>query len=179
MNCIFSRIIALFALCFTAMSFSPALARDLQLETFFKGKTYAYGQFSAINGVSRSFRVVLNGAWDGKVLRLREDFTYSDGEKDTKTWVFRKTSPKTYIGTREDVIGETLVTLSGNEATFTYDVNITPKAEPSIVRFHDTLALQDDGTMFNTAWVTKFGFPVARVKVNFARREAVARAIRP
>lgn len=164
---------------FAGLSLLPALARDLHLEMFFKGKTYAYGQFSAINGVSRSFRVVLNGTWNGKVLRLREDFTYSDGEKDTKTWVFRKTSPTTYIGTREDVIGETLVTLSGNEARFSYDVNITPKAEPSIVRFHDTLALQDDGTMFNTAWVTKFGFPVARVKVNFARSEAVARAIRP
>lgn len=167
------------ALGFAALQASPAAARDLTLEGFFKGKTYAYGKFSAINGVSRSFRVDLTGRWDGKVLRLREDFVYTDGERDTKTWVFRKTSPTTYIGTREDVIGETLVTVSGNRADFAYSVNLNPKGEPNVVRFSDTLILEADGTLRNTAWVSKWLFPVAHVKVNFARTEAAARAIRP
>jgi Protein of unknown function (DUF3833) len=172
------RVLISAVLAFAAM-LAPALARDFQLESFFKGRTYAYGKFWAINGSSRAFKVILNGSWNGKVLRLREDFIYADGEKDTKTWIFRKTSPTTYLGTREDVVGQTLVTVSGREATFTYDVDLTPKTSPTMVRFHDTLALQPDGTLFNTAWVTKFGFPVARVKVNFARNEAVARAIQP
>ncbi len=83
--------------------------------------------------------MVLDGRWNGQVLTLREAFEYEDGEKDVKTWRFRKTSPTTYLGTREDVIGETLVTLDGPRATFAYDVNLTPKAEPTIVRFSDTL----------------------------------------
>ncbi|WP_284179995.1 DUF3833 family protein [Rhabdaerophilum sp. SD176] len=169
------------ALGLAALQASPAAAQSatLKLEDFFRGKTYAYGQFTAINGTSRSFRVDLTGRWDGKVLRLREDFVYTDGERDTKTWVFRKTSPTTYIGTREDVIGETLVTVSGNRADFAYDVNLNPKGEPNIVRFSDTLLLEADGTLRNTAWVSKFFIPVARVKVNFARTEPAARAIRP
>jgi hypothetical protein len=163
----------------TAFSASSAVARDFTLESFFKGRTYAYGWFGAINGSERRFRVVLDGRWNGKVLTLRERFEYTDGEKDVKTWVFTKTGPNTYSGMREDVIGSTVVTLDGARATFAYDVDLTPKASPTIVHFNDTLELQPDGTVLNTAWVTRWHIPVARVKVNFARTEAKALAIRP
>jgi hypothetical protein len=80
-------------LLFAAFTSVPAHAADLRLEDFFKGKTYAYGSFGAINGTSRSFRVDLTGHVRGKVLTLREDFRYDDGERDTKTWVFTRTGP--------------------------------------------------------------------------------------
>jgi len=174
------RILLAFSLMFFAFSAgSHAQPRDLRLEEFFKGRTYAYGWFGAINGSSRRFRVVLDGRMSGQTLILREAFEYEDGEKDVKTWRFRKTGPKTYLGTREDVIGETLVTLDGPNAYFAYEVNLTPKGAPTIVHFSDTLALQADGTLLNTAWVWRWGLPVARVNVNFARTEAGAKAIRP
>jgi hypothetical protein len=156
-----------------------AEVRDLRLEEFFKGRTYAYGWFGAINGSARRFRVVLDGRMSGQTLILREAFEYEDGEKDVKTWRFRKTGPKTYLGTREDVIGETLVTLDGPRAHFSYDVDLTPKSTPTIVHFSDTLTLQADSTLLNTAWVWRWGLPVARVNVNFARTDAAAKAIRP
>ncbi|MBV6648481.1 DUF3833 family protein [Hoeflea alexandrii] len=166
-------------LLFAAFTSAPAYAADLRLEDFFKGKTYAYGSFGAINGTSRSFRVDLTGHVRGKVLTLREDFRYDDGERDTKTWVFTRTGPNTYSGTREDVLGETTVRLSGNTARFTYRVDLNPGGKPNIVRFHDKLVLKDDGTLRNTALVTKFLLPVARVKVNFAPTLAGAQAIKP
>jgi hypothetical protein len=128
-------------LLFAAFTSVPAHAADLRLEDFFKGKTYAYGSFGAINGTSRSFRVDLTGHVRGKVLTLREDFRYDDGERDTKTWVFTRTGPNTYSGTREDVLGETTVRLSGNTARFTYRVDLNPGGKPNIVRFHDKLVL--------------------------------------
>lgn len=166
-------------LLFAAFTSAPAYAADLRLEDFFKGKTYAYGSFGAINGTSRSFRVDLTGHVRGKVLTLREDFRYDDGERDTKTWIFTRTGPNTYSGTREDVLGETTVRLSGNTARFTYRVDLNPGGKPNIVRFHDKLVLKDDGTLRNTALVTKFLLPVARVKVNFAPTLAGAQAIKP
>lgn len=166
-------------LLFAAFTSAPAYAADLRLEDFFKGKTYAYGSFGAINGTSRSFRVDLTGHVRGKVLTLREDFRYDDGERDTKTWVFTRTGPNTYSGTREDVLGETTVRLSGNTARFTYRVDLNPGGKPNIARFHDKLVLKDDGTLRNTALVTKFLLPVARVKVNFAPTLAGAQAIKP
>lgn len=157
----------------------PAHAADLRLEDFFRGKTYAYGTFGAITGTSRSFRVDLTGTVRGDVLKLREDFRYDDGERDTKTWVFTRTGPTTYSGTRDDVLGETTVRISDNTAHFTYRVDLNAGGKPNIVRFFDTLVLKKDGTLRNTALVTKFALPVARVKVNFARSLAKAKAIRP
>ncbi|PHR18476.1 MAG: hypothetical protein COA37_19920 [Hoeflea sp.] len=157
----------------------PAHSTDLRLEDFFEGKTYAYGSFGAITGLSRSFRVDLTGKVRGKVLTLREDFRYDDGERDTKTWIFTRTGPNTYSGTREDVVGETTVRLSGNTARFTYRVDLNPGGDPNIVRFHDKLVLKDDGTLRNTALVTKFALPIARVRVNFAPTLEGAKAIKP
>lgn len=156
-----------------------ANAADLKLEDFFQGTTHAYGKFTAINGTKREFRVLLDGKWNGKTLVLREDFFYSDGEKDVKTWRFTKTSPTTYSGTREDVKGTTTVKVRGNTAKFSYTVDLDNGPDTNFVKFFDTLTLKDDGTLRNTAWVSKFGIPVAKVAVNFARNKKTALAIRP
>lgn len=146
---------------------TPSNASNFNLERYFHGETVATGSFSAINGVKRSFEVALNGTWDGKTLTLVEDFSFDDGVKDRKTWRFNKTSSTTYLGTREDVVGETLVTVQGNMAHFTYLVDLDGSNR---VRFHDTMTLRPDGTLVNRAVVTKFGFPVALSKVEFKRR---------
>ena len=143
--------------------------RTMHLEEVLPQIKRATGSFSAINGVKRSFVVDLKTTWNGKVLTLREDFTYNNGEKDRKTWRFTKTSPNTYQGTREDVIGETTLTVNGKKATFTYLVYLDPKNKANKVRFRDTMVLQDDGSVLNTANVSKFGFPVAKVRVNFEK----------
>lgn len=159
------------ALALAASMAAPAAeAADLRLETFFAGRTHATGSFRAINGVKRDFTVALHGRWNGKTLTLREDFVYSDGERDTKTWRFTKTGPATYEGTREDVIGTTEVRLDGKRATFSYRVDLDPGPGRNIVRFFDTLVLSDDGrTIANTATVFKGPLPVARVRVDFTR----------
>jgi hypothetical protein len=146
-----------------------AFAADLRLETYFAGHTVAKGHFGAINGVSRDFKVDLYGRSSGRNFSLREDFHYADGETDRKTWHFTRTGPNTYRGTREDVVGDTEVKISGQTASFTYLVNLSPKGKANIVRFHDSMVVQPDGSMINNAWITKYGFPVARTHVVFSR----------
>lgn len=148
----------------------PATAADLRLETFFEGRTEAKGTFRAITGLKREFDVVLHGRWDGRILVLREEFRFADGERDTKTWRFVKTGPNTYAGTREDVLGETKVTLAGNEAHFSYRVDLDPGEGRNVVRFFDKLELSPDGrTLLNRASVFKGLLPVASVRVEFRR----------
>lgn len=147
-----------------------ASAEDFKLESYFNGTTRATGSFSAINGVKRTFDVRLRGKFNGQLLTLVEDFVYGDGEKDRKTWKFTKSGPGRYTGTREDVIGTTTVRISGNTAKFTYLVDLDPGPGQNIVRFWDTMVLSADGkTVANRALVTKYGVPVARVKVDFVR----------
>jgi hypothetical protein len=147
-----------------------ASAEDFKLEDYFRGVTSATGSFSAINGVKRVFDVRLRGKFNGELLTLVEDFAYSDGEKDRKTWKFTKTGPGRYTGTREDVIGTTTVRVTGKTAKFTYLVDLDPGPGKNIVRFWDTMILSADGrTVANRALVTKYGLPVARVRVDFTR----------
>ncbi len=145
-----------------------ASAADFKLERYFAGRTLAKGEFSAINGVHRTFDVVLNGRWNGRRLKLTEDFVYNDGERDHKTWTFVKTGEGKYTGTREDVRGEALVTIRGDTALYSYDVYLNAKERKNLVRFHDKMVLKGN-KVFNTATVTKFGFPVASGKVDFSR----------
>lgn len=163
----------------TMMSASSVAAADkFTLEGFFAGKSKAVGTFSAINGVKRKFSVDLTGKWDGRTLTLREDFVFNDGARDTKTWRFVKTGPATYSGTREDVIGETKVTLQGNVARFSYLVYLDSAKQANKVRFYDKMVLRSDGTVLNTALVTKFGLPVARTVVSFEKAGAAKGKVR-
>lgn len=167
MNVLYKTIVCFFAALFMA---APAAAADLRLEDFFKGHTSAKGSFGSITGYSRKFDVDLHGRGDGRTLVLREDFRYDDGEKDTKTWRFRKTGWNTYIGTREDVVGEAKVILAGDEAYFNYLVDLDDGEGRSLVRFYDKLKLSPDGrTIANTARVFKGPLPVAWVRVDFKR----------
>lgn len=156
-------------LAFVGLGAPSVQAKDLVLEKFFAGRTVAEGSFSAINGVKRSFTVDLTGRWNGGVLTLVEDFRFADGEKDRKTWRFEKLGPGSYRGTREDVRGDTQVSVRSDTATFSYIVDLDPGAGENLVRFRDTMVLRGDGTLLNTAWVTKFGFPVALTRVEFRR----------
>lgn len=148
----------------------PALAKEFALERFFAGRTEAQGTFHAINGVNRAFKVDLSGRWDGRMLTLVEDFRFADGEKDRKVWRFEKLAPGSYRGTRDDVRGDTLVTINGDTATFSYIVDLDPGAGENLVGFNDTMVLRGDGTVLNTARVSKLGIPVAITRVEFRRR---------
>lgn len=151
------------------LGWSAANAGDFSLESYFSGKTSASGSFSAITGAKREFTVDLLGKWNGKTLTLVEDFVYDNGERDRKTWRFEKIARNKYRGTREDVIGETVVTISGNTARFTYLVDLDPNGKGNRVRFHDFMMLKEDGSVLNKALVTKFGLPVALTRVEFQR----------
>ena len=152
-----------------ALTAAPAKAEDALIR-FFTGKTVADGKFAAINGLKRNFTVKLTGHWNGRKLTLIEDFVYSDGVKNRKTWLMTKTAEGRYTGTREDVVGTATVKVSGQTARFSYFVDIDEGPGENIVRFYDTLKFAPDNkTMKNTALVTKYGLPVARVRVDFRR----------
>ena len=164
-----TKILAALALASATLAAVPAKADDAMIR-FFTGKSEATGKFAAINGVKRTFDVRLRGHWNGKTLRLVEDFAYEDGVKNRKTWIMTKVRDGVYTGTREDVVGTTTIRVSGNTARFNYLVDVQDGPGEKIVRFYDTLRVSADGkSMKNTALVTKFGLPVAKVRVDFVK----------
>lgn len=170
---------ALAAFLIALTTWSAQAAETFKFEDYFRGKTVAFGKFSAINGVKRTFRVDLNGTWNGKTLKLVEYFKYDDGERDTKIWYFTKTGPGRYTGRRSDVKGVAKVRVHGNVARYSYSLYLDAKNRSNLVRFRDKMVLLDDGTVRNTATVFKAIVPVGRVIVNFARPRDIGKLQRP
>ncbi|MEL7528898.1 MAG: DUF3833 family protein [Pseudomonadota bacterium] len=163
-------LIAFILLAVTAL---PAAANTLVLEDFFRGKTVGKGVFeSKIAGVYRPFTVYLTGTWNPRTftLRLREDFVYEDGEKDTKTWFFQKVAEGRYVGQRADVIAPTNVTTDANGAIrFAYIAELETENGPLLLSFDDTLTQVDRRTVRNTAKVKKAGFTIGTVDLTFTK----------
>lgn len=135
---------------------APTLSEPLRLEQFFTGNLVAEGRFrNSWTGSERGLSVKMRGTFDGKVLRLREDFVYSDGEKDRKTWVFTKTGVGTWSGLREDVKEPAAVTTSADGAM---QFGYTARIGGYDLAFRDRLERIDAKTVRNTASVYVFGF---------------------
>jgi hypothetical protein len=157
-----------------AASFMPtgllAANRKLVLEDFFSGRTTGRGRFvSGIANVDRGLRIETFGRWDGKVLTLREDFYYDDGERDQKTWQFIKLVEGKYIGRREDVIADANVLQDGNDITLAYISEVPLEDGSTKLRFEDRLFYNPDGSVQNVATVSKFGFTVGKVDIVFRK----------
>ena len=158
--------------CATAPQFAAMQdPRGIVLERDFAGRSYAKGVFTnRVTGAKRGLTVVLDGRVRGDTLTLREAFTYSDGEKDVKTWVFRKTGPGTYAGRREDVVGEAAITTEGNGVRLSYEVDLPTGAGPVRVHFEDVIERDAGGVVVNRAIVSKLGVPIGDVDLVFSRR---------
>ncbi len=72
-------------------------------------------------------------------------------------------------GTLASGSGDTTVRLNGAVARFNYLVYLSPETQGNKVRFWDKMVLREDGTVLNTALVTKFGIPVAKTTVEFRK----------
>jgi hypothetical protein len=145
---------------------APPPAKKLVLEEALKGRTLGNGVFvNSLTGGETKFSVVIDGAWDGKVLTLVEDFTYSDGTQERKTWRLTKTADGVYAGAREDVIDTADVRQDGNGVRLDYYVTLATGLGGIDVRFQDLLYLNADGSIANKAVVSKFGLRVGRVDI--------------
>ena len=175
---VLSLSVALLASCTGHPSFNdPSLSdRQFQLEEFFDGKLVAHGQFQDIRGtVSRQFVVKINGHWDGKVLKLVEDFVYEDGSTEQRVWTLHKTGETTWEGTAPGVIGVAKGEVRGDRFNWKYtiDLPVTKAGEPTSttrVSFDDWIWLLSDKRAFNRAYMMKYGITVGDVSIIFEKQ---------
>lgn len=174
-NCYRASLLAALALCLSACASQPQTSSEVSdafvLERDLVGETLATGSFSAIDGTEREFVVRINGSWDGKAVTLVEDFVYSDGVEERKTWVFTKLANGEFSGIREDVVGTARGFSDGKVFRLDYIMAIPDDdGKPGRkLRFRDILYNQTDGTIRNDATVGLFGFRVATVNLIIER----------
>jgi hypothetical protein len=167
------RFISLVVLGFLAVSglwiesAKAGIDNPLVLEKFFMGKLSAQGHFTNVwTGARRDLKVQMQGKWNGVTLTLKEDFVYSDGETDQKTWNFTKLNDKTYVGTREDVVKEAEINAVDGDILLSY----VAKVGGLDLNFKDRLTQIDAKTVRNTADVSFLGFiKVGEVELTITR----------
>ena len=148
-------------------SVTDPVGEPFVLERDLVGPTVATGSFSAIDGTHREFVVNIDGTWDGEALTLVEDFEYSDGVKERKTWVFTKLANGEFSGIREDLVGTARGFQDGEVFRLEYTMAI-PDDEGNPGRelqFKDILYNRPDGVIRNDATVGLWGFKVATVNI--------------
>lgn len=151
------------------------------LEDYFKGRTYAYGVFEGRDTkLARSFTVVADGDQVGDTFTLHERFLWNDGEKQTRTWVFKKVGDGHYEGRAGDVDGVADVTTFGNAMRIAYGLRLPFGGSTITVHVDDWSHLFADGAVINRADVSKFGLHVGRITLTFIKpdqKRPVAEAI--
>ncbi len=176
-NAILATILVLAAGCTGKPSFTdPSLSdRKLNLEEFFDGDVVAHGQFQDVFGtVRRSFRVDITGDWNGKRLRLREDFVYEDGSTEQRIWTLVKTGPDSWQGTAPGVIGMATGEERGDRFNWRYTIDLpVPAADGSAtttrVSFDDWMWLLSEDRIFNRAYMKKYGVDIGDVSISFEK----------
>ena len=144
--------------------------RDLNLEEFFEGRSIAHGQFQDRFGtVKRRFVVEIDGTWDGKNLRLVEDFTYDDGETEQRIWTLTKTGEDTWTGTAPGVLGEATGVERGDSFNWTYRIDLPVRDGTMRVDFDDWMWLMTEDRLLNRAYVSRFGVTLGEAIIMFEK----------
>ncbi|CAG9171237.1 DUF3833 domain-containing protein [Cupriavidus respiraculi] len=142
----------------------------LDVPAFFRGKTEAWGMFQKRGGeIVKRFHVDLLGREQDGAFVLEEDFRFSDGTTQRRTWTLTRAPGGGWRGTAPDVVGEATGETAGNVLRWRYTLQLPVDGRTYDVRFDDWMVLIDERTMINRASVTKFGVEVGQVTLFFRR----------
>ena len=142
----------------------------LDLSEYFSGPLTGWGIVQDRSGeVTRSFRVDLVGRWDGNQGVLEEDFFWSDGERQQRTWRFTRLDEHTYTGTAGDVVGEASGRAYGNALRWKYVLALDLDGDIVEVTLDDWMYLLEGDVLVNRSEIRKFGFRVGEVTLFFRK----------
>jgi hypothetical protein len=143
----------------------------LDLREYFTGRVLADGIFQKRSGeVTKRMHVVIDGHSEGDALILHEDFTYSDGKKETRVWTLRPDGAGRWKGTAGDVDGEAFGEVSGNAFHWQYVLNLPVDGSTYKVHFDDWMYLLDDKTLANRSYMSKLGVELGQVTFFFRKQ---------
>ena len=142
----------------------------IKIEEYFNGQVKAWGLLQNRSGkVTRQFKADMFGKFENNILILEEDFFWTDGEKQKRTWKIEKLDENNYQGTASDVVGSAKGFQYGSAFKFEYDLLVPFKSKNIKVSFDDWIFKQDEKVAINRATLTKFGFKVGELTVFFLK----------
>jgi hypothetical protein len=143
----------------------------LVLERYFDGRVDAWGMFTDRSGrVVKRFTVVLDAKWQGAEGTLDEEFSYSDGTRQHRTWHIRKLGDGRYTGRADDVVGQAQGQARGNALRWNYTLALPVDGRTWHVAMDDWMFQVNEQVLMNRTTMTKFGFRLGEVTIAFRKQ---------
>ncbi len=146
-----------------------------RLEAFFNGKATGWGiVLNRNNRVIKRFKVEVEGIFSKDNLsgKLIENFIWSDGKKEKRTWELKKLSDNKWNGKSDGVVGTAHGIIAGNALNWSYRYNIL--IEDSFLKelevdFDDWMFLMEEDVLMNRAVFSKLGVRIGTVIITFKK----------
>ncbi|MDD9156341.1 DUF3833 domain-containing protein [Aliivibrio sp. S4TY2] len=134
------------------------------MTSFFQGDLKAEGIVKGFNGrVIRTFTADLQASWNDKTLTLDEQFLFSDGEKQNRTWVIQEIGENSYTGTANDIPEQASGVSAGNALNWKYAMVLNVDDSEYNVEFDDWIYQISDNVVINQTVIYKWGVQVGEV----------------
>ena len=134
------------------------------LTTHLSGEILSEGLIFGPKGkMTNSFIARMVGQWDGDTGTLSEEFTYSNGQKQSRKWFLKLGNGNTFTATADDIIGEAHGVISGSTVKMEYQIQLPEDAGGHILSATDWLYLTESGVIMNKSEMRKFGVKVAEL----------------
>lgn len=142
-----------------------------ELYEYFQGETTGWGIVQDRKGVLlRQFVVKIHGSVSDKnELVLKENFKWSDGELQHRTWTIVAEDRHNFKGTASDVVGTASGEIYGNALNWKYYLDITVDDATYTVYLDDWMFLQPDNVIINRTKMSKFGFHLGDITIVFRK----------
>lgn len=144
--------------------------------TYFSGTTHGYGAIYDFRGRQTDrFYVKMQGTkgLDGngrRTLEIAEDFAYTSGKTQKRSWSVVEVSPNKLEATAPDVPGIATGTESGSAVQFRYPITITRESGKTItLSANDWMWMMPHNTVQNRNTLSKWGIPVAELVMSFSK----------
>ena len=139
---------------------------------FFTGHVASWGVLEDRSGAPTG-RVLTDcvGEADGPDgLHMMQRLVLEDGSEQHRDWHMRRTGPRTYEATANDMVGTAVGEASGRVFHWRWVLATEPGNWLADVTLEQWMYLTDAGSMINRTVVTKFGVVVAGVTEQFAKQ---------
>lgn len=162
--------------CAAGPDYYAAETPKMDFITYFSGTTHGYGAIYDFRGrQSDRFYVKVEGtagkdSRGRRTLEMAEDFTYTSGKTQKRSWSVVEIAPGQLEGKAADVPGLAKGTESGSALQFRYPITITRDNGKTItLSSNDWMWMMPHNTVQNRNTLSKFGVPVAELVMSFTK----------
>jgi hypothetical protein len=140
-------------------------------EEFFSGNLEANGVFQDRSGkVIKRINCKMKAEKKGEEIFIYEDFVYSDGVKESRTWKIVKDKNGSYMGTAGDVIGEAKISTAGFAFNMKYELRLKLDDSTIDVKMDDWMYRVNDKLVINKTKMSKWGFHLGDVSLAIEKK---------